>query len=75
VEITGKPGAAWQLLTLLRYRMTTHYKSAAFLGPRIGDKLMFGFLILTLYWDIGSKLDTQSIAVSEYTRTKHAPSH
>mgnify|MGYP003684274809 CR=1 FL=1 len=62
-QSTGKPGPAWQLLTLLRYRMLTHYKSPAFLGPRIGDKVMFGVLILSLYWDIGKKEDPQSIAV------------
>jgi len=61
-QSTGKPGPAWQLLTLLRYRMLTHYKSPAFLGPRIGDKVMFGVLILSLYWDIGKKEDPQSIA-------------
>ena len=58
------PGPAWQLATLLRYRMVNHYKSATFLGPRIGDKVMFGFLILTLYWDIGSKVHL-SIYVSK----------
>lgn len=58
----AKPGAGRQLLTLLRYRMLTHYKSPEFLGPRIGDKVMFGLLILSLYWKIGEKNDAQSIA-------------
>eukprot|EP00966_Prymnesium_polylepis_P031248 726583-Prymnesium_polylepis.1 len=34
--------------------MATHYKSGEFLGPRIGDKIIFGLLILSLYGDIGN---------------------
>lgn len=41
--------------------MTTHYKSPEFLGPRIGDKITFGLLILALYWRIGDEESTQSI--------------
>jgi ABC-type multidrug transport system ATPase subunit len=47
--------------TLLRYRTATHYKSPEFLGPRFGDKILFGLLILSLYWGIGDKQDAQSI--------------
>ena len=50
-----------QLSTLLRYRMVTHSKDGEYLGPRIGDKVLFGVLILSLYWNIGSKKDLQSI--------------
>ena len=57
-----RPGAFKQLATLLQYRTSTHYKSGEFLGPRIGDKVMFGLLILSLYWGIGDKEDTNSIA-------------
>jgi len=56
-----RPGPCKQLLTLLQYRMTTHYKSGEFLGPRIGDKVLFGLLILSLYWGIGDNEDAQSI--------------
>jgi ATP-binding cassette subfamily G (WHITE) protein 2 len=56
-----KPGAGWQLSTLLRYRAVGHYQTIAFLGPRICDKVLFGVLILTLYWGIGSKADAASI--------------
>ena len=57
----GQPGFCRQLHTLLAYRMVAHYKDGEFLGPRIGDKLIFGLLILSLYWGIGNKLDAQSI--------------
>mgnify|MGYP004096445715 len=42
-------------MTLLNYRMRTHYKSGEFLGPRIGDKIFSGVLILSLYWGIGDE--------------------
>jgi len=54
-------GSLRRLGVLLKYRMVTHYKSGEFLGPRIGDKVIFGLLILSLYWDIGSGTDAQSI--------------
>jgi len=56
------PGALGQLSTLLRYRMVTHYKSGEFLGPRIGDKIFSGLVMLLLYLGIGDEEDTQSIA-------------
>lgn len=53
---------AWKALwTLLTYRMATHYRSGEFLGPRIGDKVIFGLLILSLYWGIGSEETAQGI--------------
>ena len=55
------PGQLKQLATLLRFRMTTHYQNGEFLGPRIGDKIIFGLLILSLYWGIGDDEDTSSI--------------
>jgi ATP-binding cassette subfamily G (WHITE) protein 2 len=55
------PGPGRQLATLLRYRMATHYKSGEFLGPRIGDKVVFGLLILALYYGIGDDPSTQAI--------------
>jgi ABC-type multidrug transport system ATPase subunit len=55
------PGMWHALKTLLRYRMVTHYKSPEFLGPRIGDKILFGVLYLSLYWGIGAQTDVQSI--------------
>ena len=54
-------GALKAFATLLNYRMRTHYKSGEFLGPRIGDKIFSGVLILSLYWGIGDQKDAQSI--------------
>jgi len=59
--IRQQAGPLRRLGVLLKYRMATHYKSGEFLGPRIGDKIIFGLLILSLYWDIGSGTDAQSI--------------
>jgi len=56
------PGQLKALQTLLAYRMTTHYKDGEFLGPRIGDKIFMGLLAMSLYWDIGSGDDAQSLA-------------
>lgn len=41
------------LKTLLKYRTTRNYRNPEFLGPRIGDKVIFSLLIGTLYWGIG----------------------
>ena len=42
--------------TLVKYRTTRNYRNPEFLGPRIGDKIIFTFLIGTLYLGIGDKL-------------------
>mmetsp|Transcript_90019 Transcript_90019/g.280168 ORF Transcript_90019/g.280168 Transcript_90019/m.280168 type:complete len:621 (+) Transcript_90019:92-1954(+) len=55
------PGQLWALRTLLAYRMSTHYRSGEFLGPRFGDKIFMAVLTLSLYWGIGDKPDVQSI--------------
>lgn len=43
-------------ITLVKYRTTRNYRNPEFLAPRIGDKLIFTFLIGTLYLGIGDKL-------------------
>ena len=43
-------------ITLVKYRTTRNYRNVEFLAPRIGDKLIFTFLIGTLYLGIGDKL-------------------
>ena len=46
---------------LWRYRSRKNYQSAEFVAPRLGDKVMFALLILTLYWDIGKSTDAQGM--------------
>jgi ABC-type multidrug transport system ATPase subunit len=58
---TQGPGQLRALRTLLAYRMRTHYKDGEFLGPRIGDKLFFALLGMSLYWGIGKDTDIQSL--------------
>lgn len=51
----------WSALkTLVKYRTTRNYRNAEFLGPRIGDKLIFSLLIMTLYWSIGDDIDADN---------------
>ena len=57
------PPSEWsKLYTLLMYRGIANYQSPSYLGPRFGDKTLFGLLILSLYYGIGKDLDTRSIA-------------
>ncbi|CAD7705429.1 unnamed protein product [Ostreobium quekettii] len=46
----------WGLRTLIKYRTTKNYQDPTFLGPRVGDKLVFAFILMSLYWGIGDKL-------------------
>jgi len=50
----------WALKTLVKYRTTRNYQSAEFLGPRIGDKLIFSLILMSLYWGIGDDLDADN---------------
>eukprot|EP00747_Dinoflagellata_sp_TGD_P183521 gnl/TRDRNA2_/TRDRNA2_38445_c0_seq1.p1 gnl/TRDRNA2_/TRDRNA2_38445_c0~~gnl/TRDRNA2_/TRDRNA2_38445_c0_seq1.p1 ORF type:complete len:634 (+),score=111.22 gnl/TRDRNA2_/TRDRNA2_38445_c0_seq1:94-1995(+) len=61
VRATPGPGQLHALRTLVGYRMTTHYRSGEFLGPRFGDKIFMAILMSTLYWDVGSGRDARSI--------------
>lgn len=49
----------------LLVRLQTHYKSGEFLGPRIGDKIIFGLLILGLYY--GSNAFATAMAAEHTT--------
>lgn len=49
------------LKTLIKYRTTRNYRDPAFLGPRIGDKVIFSLLIGTLYWGVGSDADSSNV--------------
>ncbi|GFH26288.1 ABC transporter domain-containing protein, partial [Haematococcus lacustris] len=50
----------WGLKTLMKYRTTRNYRDGAFLGPRIGDKIMISLLIMTLYLNIGNKYESDN---------------
>eukprot|EP00775_Hariotina_reticulata_P005937 gene5937-6176_t len=52
----------WGLFILSKYRSMQNFRDPAFLGPRIGAKLVMGVLIMTLYLGIGS-----NFSASNYT--------
>ena len=60
--ILRPPSQLSKVITLLKYRTTAHYQDGEYLGTRLGDKLVFALLIMSLYWRIGDELDPQSIA-------------
>ncbi|GMH35776.1 hypothetical protein BSKO_03644 [Bryopsis sp. KO-2023] len=49
------------LKTLIKYRTTRNYRNPEFLGPRIGDKVIFSLLIGTLYWGVGDDATESNI--------------
>ena len=51
----------WGIRTLLSYRTTRNYRNPAFLGPRLGDKLIFSILFFTIYWAKGAVLATDNV--------------
>merc|ERR1712232_231489 len=56
------PSELSKLVTLLKFRMVAHYKDVEFLSTRFCEKIIYGVLILTLYFGLGEKTDTESIA-------------
>jgi ATP-binding cassette, subfamily G (WHITE), member 2 len=44
-------------ITLVKYRTARNYRNPEFLGPRIGDKVIFTLLMGTLYLGIGDDLE------------------
>jgi len=46
---------------LLKYRAMVDYKSPVYLGPRIGDKLIFALIVLTLYVGEGDEISPQKV--------------
>ena len=43
--------------TIIKHRMLADYKNVNFIIPRIGEKILFAVVILTLYWNIGKPMD------------------
>lgn len=50
----------WGLRTLIKYRTSRNYRDGAFLGPRIGDKILISLLVMTLYLGIGNDFSTDN---------------
>ena len=49
-------------LTLTRpLRTTKNYRDGAFLGPRIGDKIVMGLLVMTLYLNVGNNYSQENV--------------
>ena len=48
------------LSVLFRYRSTKNFQSGAFIGPRLGDKIFFAFILFSMYIFVGSKRDPAS---------------
>ncbi|MEW5308615.1 MAG: hypothetical protein WDW38_000559 [Sanguina aurantia] len=51
----------WGFKTLVKYRTVKNYQDPAFLGPRIGDKVLISLLIMTLYLNVGKDLSNGNI--------------
>ncbi|CAL8464553.1 g4088 [Coccomyxa elongata] len=51
----------WALWIMFRFRTAKNYKNGAFLGPRVGDKMIFSLLIFTLYFAIGKNFNPDNL--------------
>ena len=51
----------WGFKTLAKYRTTKNYRDGAFLGPRIGDKIFMGLLVMTLYLNVGNNYNQDNL--------------
>ena len=59
---TATRNSSWHALgTLLRWRTAKAMPTPDFLGPRFGDKVLFSFILMSLYWGVGSDVDPQSV--------------
>ena len=50
----------WAVRTLLRYRARANYRSALFWRGRVADKIMFLFVLATLYYDVGKYAELET---------------
>ena len=61
--------------TMVKYRTTRNYRNVEFLGPRLGDKIVFTLTTGTLYLGIGDKLTADNyinISAALYTGLTNA---
>ena len=56
--------------TIIKHRMLADYKNVNFIIPRIGEKILFAVVILTLYWNIGSPMDPDAATDTASTLAK-----
>jgi len=49
------------MMVIFKYRTLTHYSSGEFIGPRLGDKVIFSLLILSLYYGLGDSTNVQDV--------------
>jgi len=59
-ELTTKRATSttflFALKTILKYRMSKDYRDVMFLYPRIVDKFLIAFIVMSLYWKAGKPL-------------------
>jgi ATP-binding cassette subfamily G (WHITE) protein 2 len=54
----------WPTWCIIKHRMLADYKKPNFIVPRVGEKIIFAVVILTLYWGIAKPLDDTSSTAS-----------
>lgn len=45
----------WAFWTMWRFRTLRHMRSGQFWGPRVGDKLIIAFIVMTVFWGYGER--------------------
>ncbi|OEU17389.1 P-loop containing nucleoside triphosphate hydrolase protein [Fragilariopsis cylindrus CCMP1102] len=61
-KLRQPPSEFRKLFTLLKFRMVAHYKDVEFVATRFAEKFLYAVVLLTLYFGLGEKTDTESIA-------------
>jgi ABC-type multidrug transport system ATPase subunit len=51
----------WALITMLAYRTSANFRDSTFLGARLTEKAVQGFIIATLYAGVGGKEDRTAL--------------
>ena len=50
----------WALWVFARYRIWKNIRNPQFLGQRLGDKVLVGFIVATLYWGKGNDMSNSA---------------
>ncbi|KAK9804269.1 hypothetical protein WJX72_004137 [[Myrmecia] bisecta] len=51
----------WAFLMMWRYRTKANFLSWTYMGPRFGDKVIYAFLIFTVYWGLGDNFAADNV--------------